>query len=46
MAQFAVNELGAKSAAMIWQNEDVYSIGFVEAFEENFSRTHTYQTCQ
>ena len=36
MAQFAVNELGAKSAAMIWQNEDVYSIGFVEAFEANF----------
>ncbi len=36
MADFAVNELGAKSAAMIWQNEDVYSIGFVEAFEANF----------
>ncbi len=36
MAQFAVNELGAKSAAMIWQNADVYSMGFVEAFEANF----------
>ena len=36
MAQFAVNELGAKSAAMIWQNEDVYSIGFIEAFDANF----------
>ena len=36
MAQFAVNELGAKTAAMIWQNEDVYSIGFVEAFDANF----------
>ena len=36
MAQFAVNELGAKTAAMIWQNEDVYSIGFVNAFETNF----------
>ena len=36
MAQFAVDELGAKTAAMIWQNEDVYSIGFVEAFETNF----------
>lgn len=36
MAQFAVNELGAKTAAMIWQNEDVYSIGFVEAFKANF----------
>ncbi len=36
MAQFAVNELGAETAAMIWQNEDVYSIGFVEAFDANF----------
>ena len=36
MAQFAVNELGAKTAAMIWQNGDVYSIGFVEAFDTNF----------
>lgn len=36
MAQFAVNELGAKTAAMIWQNADVYSIGFVEAFDANF----------
>ena len=36
VAQFAVNELGAKSAAMIWQNKDVYSIGFVEAFDANF----------
>lgn len=38
MAQFAVNELGAKTAAMIWQNEDVYSIGFVEAFDANFQK--------
>lgn len=37
MAQFAVDELGAKSAAMIWQKDDVYSIGFVEAFEANFN---------
>ena len=36
MAQFAVNQLGATTAAMIWQNEDVYSIGFVNAFETNF----------
>ena len=36
MAQFAVNELNAKTAAMIGQNEDVYSIGFVEAFDANF----------
>ena len=36
MAQFAVEELKAKTAAMIWQNEDVYSIGFIEAFDANF----------
>ena len=36
MAQFAVEELKAATAAMIWQNEDVYSIGFIEAFEANF----------
>lgn len=36
MAQFAIDELDAKTAAMIWQNEDVYSIGFVDAFEANF----------
>ncbi len=36
MAQFAVSELGAKTAAMIWQNEDVYSIGFIKAFDANF----------
>ena len=50
MAQFAVNELGAKTAAMIWQNADVYSIGFVEAFDANFQElggsiveSHTYE---
>ena len=36
MADFAVNDLSAKTAAMIWQNLDVYSIGFVEAFDANF----------
>lgn len=36
MAQFAADELGAKTAAMIWQNKDVYSEGFVTAFEVNF----------
>ena len=36
MAQFTVNELGAKTTAMIWQNGDVYSIGFIEAFDVNF----------
>ena len=51
MAQFAVNELSAKTAAMIWQNEDVYSIGFVEAFDANFQElggsivaSETYET--
>ena len=51
MAQFAVNELNAKTAAMIWQNEDVYSIGFVEAFDANFQElggsivaSETYET--
>ena len=37
LAQVVVDELGAKTAAMIWQNEDVYSMGFVEAFEANFN---------
>lgn len=36
MAQFAFKELNATTAAMIWQNQDVYSIGFVDAFEDNF----------
>ncbi len=36
LAQVVVDELDAKTAAMIWQNEDVYSMGFVEAFEANF----------
>ena len=37
LAQVVVDELDAKTAAMIWQNEDVYSMGFVEAFEANFN---------
>lgn len=36
MANFAVDELGAKTAAMIWQNQDVYSGGFVAEFSANF----------
>ena len=36
MVDFAVNDLSAKTAAMIWQNMDVYSAGFVKAFEANF----------
>ena len=36
MAGFVVNDLGKKTAAMIWQNGDVYSKGFVNAFDANF----------
>lgn len=36
MADFVVNDLGKKTAAMIWQNGDVYSKGFVNAFDANF----------
>ena len=38
MAEFAVNELGATTAAIIWQDLDVYSIGVVEAFDANFQQ--------
>ncbi len=38
MAGFVVNDLGKKTAAMIWQNGDVYSKGFVNAFDENFQK--------
>ena len=37
-AQFAVDELGAKTAAMIHQAGDVYSIGLIEAFDANFQQ--------
>jgi branched-chain amino acid transport system substrate-binding protein len=36
LAKVVVNQLGAKTAAMIWQNQDVYSGGFVEEFSANF----------
>ncbi|MXZ02067.1 ABC transporter substrate-binding protein, partial [Candidatus Poribacteria bacterium] len=36
MADFVVNDLGKKTAAMMWQNGDVYSKGFVNAFNANF----------
>lgn len=36
MAGFVVNDLGKKTAAMLWQNGDVYSKGFVNAFDANF----------
>lgn len=36
MANFAVDELSAKTVGIIWQNQDVYSGGFVEEFSANF----------
>ena len=36
MAKFAVEELNAKTAAMIHMDGDVYSIGLIEAFDANF----------
>lgn len=36
MAQFAIDELGAKTASMIHQDGDVYSMGLIEAFDANF----------
>ena len=36
MAGFVLNDLGKKTAAMLWQNGDVYSKGFVNAFDANF----------
>ena len=36
MAGFVINNLGKKTAAMLWQNGDVYSKGFVNAFDANF----------
>ena len=38
MAGFVVNDLGKKTAAMLWQNGDVYSKGFVNAFDANFKK--------
>ncbi|RKU06897.1 hypothetical protein C6501_18205 [Candidatus Poribacteria bacterium] len=36
LAKVAVEQLNAISASMIWQNKDVYSEGFVQAFEASF----------
>ena len=36
MAGFVAKDLNKKTAAMIWQNGDVYSKGFVNAFDANF----------
>ncbi len=36
LAKVAVEQLNAISASMIWQNKDVYSAGFIAAFEASF----------
>ena len=36
LAKVAVEQLEAKTAAMIWQNMDVYSEGFVQSFKTSF----------
>ena len=38
LAKVVVNELGKKTAAMIWQNMDVYSEGFVQSFKASFEK--------
>ena len=38
LAQVVVNQLGKKTAAMIWQNMDVYSEGFVQSFKASFEK--------
>lgn len=37
LAKVTVEQLEAKTAAMIWQNKDVYSEGFVGAFKASFT---------
>ncbi len=38
LAQVVVNQLDKKTAAMIWQNMDVYSEGFVQSFKASFEK--------
>lgn len=38
LAQVVVNQLNKKTAAMIWQNMDVYSEGFVQSFKASFEK--------
>ena len=38
LAQVVVDELNAKTAAMIWLDKDVYSEGFVESFGASFEK--------
>lgn len=37
LAKVVREDLNAATAAMIWQDMDVYSVGFVNAFEEDFT---------
>ena len=36
IGQFAVNQLNAQTAAVVWQADDVYSIGLIDAFDAKF----------
>ena len=36
IGQFAANQLNAQTAAMVWQVDDVYSMGLVDAFDAKF----------
>ena len=36
LAEFATQTLSAKTAAIIWQNQDVYSKGLIDAFDAEF----------
>ncbi|MYA99576.1 ABC transporter substrate-binding protein [Candidatus Poribacteria bacterium] len=38
LAKVVVNQLDKKTAAMIWQNMDVYSEGFVQSFKASFEK--------
>ena len=38
LAKVVVNQLNKKTAAMIWQNMDVYSEGFVQSFKASFEK--------
>ena len=37
LAKVVVNQLGKKTAAMIWQDKDVYSEGFIGSFKASFT---------
>ena len=35
-ASYAYNEMGARTAGILYSNADAYSVGLMEAFTENF----------